>query len=55
MSKSKLFMTPSRDKGGAGGGVYRSQKTVRGCSRRWGKGAQRPEARALTLTCVLPS
>jgi hypothetical protein len=34
MAKYKLFMTPSTDQGGAGGGVYRSQKTVRGCYRR---------------------
>ncbi len=34
MPKSEMFMTPSVDQEGAGGGVYRSQKTVRGCSRR---------------------
>ncbi len=55
MAKSEMFMTPSTDQGGAGGGVYRSQKTVRGCCRRWGRVAQRPEARVSTLICVQPS
>ncbi len=37
MPKSKLLMTPATPQGGAGGGVYRSQKTVRGCCRRRGE------------------